>query len=421
LLQKNFKNMIDNNIAIKVDNVSKKFCKRLRYSIAYGLTDISKKILGISIESQKLRKNEFWALDDISFELKKGETLGIIGPNGAGKTTLLKLLSGIIMPDKGKIEVNGRVGALIELGAGFHPLLTGRENIYINGAILGMSKKEIDKKFDSIVDFADIGDFLDMPVKSYSSGMFVRLGFAVAIHSEPDILLIDEVLAVGDMNFRRKCYQRMLDLKKEKKTIVFVSHNLLLIKKLCQKSMLLDQGKMVFYDNTVLTVNNYISLQENRFSKEPLNGYRWGTGEAKIEYVKLSNIDNIVTDTFYNGENICITLGYNASKKIENPIFWICITDDEDNKISGTTTMQENVIIPYIMGKGEIKCIFKNISLCPGIYYIIAGIYGEDGEEPYDRFGRIAKFRIIEKTNQPLNPNFTGIFRPEVKWLTQDK
>src|SRR3990170_2258915 len=197
---------MDEDIAIKVEHVSKKYCKSLKNSMLYGVNDIARNSLGFSSHSERLRNGEFWAVDDVSFELKKGETLGIIGPNGAGKTTLLKMLNGIFWPDKGKITVRGRVGALIEVGAGFHPLLTGKENVYVNAAILGMTKKEVDKKFNDIVEFAGIGDFINVPVKFYSSGMFVRLGFAVAVHCEPDILLIDEILSVGDAKFRAKCY-----------------------------------------------------------------------------------------------------------------------------------------------------------------------------------------------------------------------
>lgn len=221
---------------IKIENLSKKFCKSQERSIAYGLRDVAKRVLGLRIrqggsrndESRNpgLRKDEFWALNGVSFELNRGETLGIAGPNGAGKTTLLKLLNGIIMPDAGRIEITGKTGSLIELGAGFHSLLSGRENIYVNGAILGMKKREIDKKFDSIVEFSGIGDFLDAPVKNYSSGMFVRLGFAIAIHCEPDILLIDEILAVGDDDFQMKCYNKLDDFKKQGRTILLVTRDL---------------------------------------------------------------------------------------------------------------------------------------------------------------------------------------------------
>ena len=195
----------------------------------YGVKDIGRNMFGLSSHSEKLRKNEFWAVDDVTFEIKKGETLGIIGANGSGKTTLLKMLNGIFWPDKGKIFVNGRVGALIQVGAGFHPMLTGRENVYINAAILGMSKKEVDEKFDDIVEFADIGNFLDTPVKFYSSGMFVRLGFAIAVHCEPNILLVDEVLAVGDEGFQNKCFNKIGELKKKETTTILVSHNMHII------------------------------------------------------------------------------------------------------------------------------------------------------------------------------------------------
>jgi len=192
---------MQNDVIVEVDHLSKKYCKSLRRSMRYGIEDIGRNLLGLRSRSGVLREGEFWALNNISFQIKKGEVVGIIGPNGSGKTTLLKLLNGIFWPDQGKITVCGKIGVLIELGAGFHPSLTGRENIYINAAILGMTKDEVNEKFDSIIDFADIGDFIDTPVKHYSSGMFVRLGFAVAVHSDPDILLIDEVLAVGDVQF----------------------------------------------------------------------------------------------------------------------------------------------------------------------------------------------------------------------------
>src|SRR3990172_3423613 len=200
------------DVVIKAEHVSKKYCKSLKHSMSYGLQDIGRNLVGLSSRSELLRKNEFWAVDDVSFELKRGEALGLIGPNGCGKSTLLKMLNGIFWPDKGKITMKGKVGGLIEVGAGFHPLLTGRENVYINGAILGMSRKEIDDKFDDIVEFADIEDFIDAPVKSYSSGMFVRLGFAVAAHCEPDVLLVDEVLAVGDVNFQNRCLRRINEM-----------------------------------------------------------------------------------------------------------------------------------------------------------------------------------------------------------------
>jgi len=252
---------MNNNIAIKVEGVSKKYCKSLKKSMFYGIKDVARNALGLSSHPGSLRKGEFWAVSNISLEVKKGETLGIIGPNGAGKTTLLKMLNGIFWPDKGKITIKGKVGALIEVGAGFHPLLTGRENIYINAAILGMTKKEVDARFDSIVEFADIGDFLDAPVKHYSSGMFVRLGFAIAVHSEPDILLIDEILAVGDLGFRVKCYNKIAEMAKEC-AIVVVTHDMSTMARISSKSLVLNNGVAFFSGLPDKATQHYSSIFE---------------------------------------------------------------------------------------------------------------------------------------------------------------
>jgi lipopolysaccharide transport system ATP-binding protein len=245
------------NVAISVENVSKKFSKSLRRSMLYGLSDLSRNMLGLRSHSERLREDEFWAVDDVSFEIKRGETVGLIGPNGSGKTSLLKMINGIFWPDRGRIQLRGRVGALIAVGAGFHPLLTGRENIYINGAILGMSKADIERNYDAIVDFADIGDFLDTPVKHYSSGMFVRLGFAVAVHSEPDILLVDEILAVGDRGFQTKCFKKMGELRQKGTTFVVVSHNVHIIAGFVDWVALLHNGKMQRFDDVFSGIKEY--------------------------------------------------------------------------------------------------------------------------------------------------------------------
>jgi len=251
---------MNNDVVISVEHVSKKYCKSLKRSMLYGMMDIGRNMLGRSSRPDVLRKDEFWALDDVSFEVKKGETLGIIGPNGSGKTTLLKLLNGIFWPDKGKITIRGKVGALIELGAGFHPLLTGRENIYINAAILGMRKKEVEDKLDAIIDFAGVGDFIDTPVKYYSSGMFVRLGFAIAAHCEPDILLVDEVLAVGDEGFQTRCFNKLGALKREGTTTILVSHNMQIISSFSDKVVSLDRGKAKYFHHVPEAIKDYTRL-----------------------------------------------------------------------------------------------------------------------------------------------------------------
>lgn len=230
-------------ILVKVDGVSKKFCRSLKRSLWYGVQDVSNDLFGRKGQLDNLRKNEFWAVDDISFELKRGECLGLIGPNGAGKSTLLKILNGLIKPDKGRVTIRGRVGALIELGAGFNPILTARENIYVNGSVLGLTKKEIDLKFDEIVNFAEIDKFIDTPVQSFSSGMKVRLGFAIAAQMEPDVLIIDEVLAVGDVGFRNRCYNTIYKIC-SKAAVILVSHSMNHVERTCSRCMLLNEGRV---------------------------------------------------------------------------------------------------------------------------------------------------------------------------------
>ena len=273
---------MNDDVLVKVDNVSKKFCRDLKKSLWYGVNDIAGEVFCRNGKRLDLRKEEFWALKDVSFELRRGECLGLIGPNGAGKSTLLRLLNGLINPDNGEISVRGRVGALIALGAGFNPILTGRENIYVNGAVLGLTKREIDKKLDEIIDFAEIGDFIDAPVQSYSSGMQVRLGFAIAVQMEPDVLFIDEVLAVGDVGFRGKCYNAIYDMNKDA-AVIFVSHTMQHISRLCTHLMVLDHGKEYFYSNNVpLGIERYIGLFDSEKSLviEP--------EKSKILNIKLS-------------------------------------------------------------------------------------------------------------------------------------
>jgi len=234
------------DVLVSVENVSKKYCRKLRLGMLYTGADVAREIVGLPLEGQRLRQGEFWAAEDVSFQVRRGECLGLIGANGAGKSTLLKMLNGIFRPDQGRIRIRGRVGALIEVGAGFHPLLTGRENIYLNGVILGMGRREIDGKIDQIVEFSGLpADVLDAPVKTYSSGMYVRLGFAVAAHADPDVLLVDEALSVGDLRFVGKCRQHISELLDGGAAVLFVTHRLHEVEILCSRAVLLRSGRVV--------------------------------------------------------------------------------------------------------------------------------------------------------------------------------
>jgi lipopolysaccharide transport system ATP-binding protein len=244
---------------VNIENVSKKFCKNLKRGMLYGSLDVTRSMFGIPYDQGYLRKNEFWAISDMSLKLGYGEGLGIVGENGSGKSTLLRLISGIFPPDKGRIEVRGRVSSLIAVGAGFHPYMTGRENIYLNGTMLGMTRNDILHKYESIVDYAELRDFIESPVSIYSAGMIIRLGFSIAIHCNPDILIIDDILSVGDQKFREKCIKYLNNIKEKLKGIIFVSHNLDLVRSICSRAIIMHKGSILFNGRT----NEALTLYEN--------------------------------------------------------------------------------------------------------------------------------------------------------------
>lgn len=258
-------NPTDNEVLVRVEGVSKKFCRSLKKSLWYGVQDLCGEMNPLNRNKtgghDELRPDEFWAVNNVSFELRRGECLGLIGRNGAGKTTLLKMLNGLIKPDRGRIEMRGRIGALIALGAGFNPILSGRENIYVNGSVLGLSKAEIDEKIDDIIDFSDIRDFIDAPVQSYSSGMQVRLGFAVATAMDPDVLILDEVLAVGDAAFRDKCYRRIISMRK-KAAVIFVSHSMDQVARICDLALVMTRGNVIYSGGVAGGVNAYERIND---------------------------------------------------------------------------------------------------------------------------------------------------------------
>lgn len=287
---------------IKVESVSKKFCRSLKKSLWYGVQDLGREITGRKHGGNgELRPEEFWAVKDISFELKRGECLGLIGHNGAGKTTLLRMLNGLVKPDVGRIQMQGRVGAIIALGAGFNPLLTGRENIYVNASVLGLSKFEIDERIDEIIDFSEIEEFIDMPVQSYSSGMSVRLGFAIATTIKTDVLILDEVLAVGDENFQAKCFKRIGELLAES-AVILVSHQAHHIKKNCDAAILLERGRCVMQGAPDDVLKEY-KLRGSKKSNEPLSILG-----SSVEVANLST----VTSKIASGENLVLELQLQA-------------------------------------------------------------------------------------------------------------
>ncbi len=382
--------MDDNEVLVKVEHLSKKFCKDLKTSLWYGVKDLYSNVRG-NKDVRELRPEEFWAVKDINFELRRGECLGLIGHNGAGKSTLLKILNGLINPDEGKVTIKGRVGALIELGAGFNPILSGRENIFNNGAVLGFSKKEIDSKVEKIIDFAEIREFIDMPVQNYSSGMKVRLGFAVAAQMEPDVLIIDEVLAVGDLGFVLKCF-KTIDTILPNTAIVFVSHSMPMISRICNQIILMDKGVNIFSGNNVAKA---IDLYYNRFSNNE-STVVFSDGSIKLEKVELVGIkivQNGIPQIKWK-DDIEIYFSFRITNKIERPRFNISISDKEQRPVAIFKPNDDNTDFYYSGDMINFNVKHSNLQLAKGIYSLNISVYKINGQLPYLRMNGIISFQI---------------------------
>jgi lipopolysaccharide transport system ATP-binding protein len=372
--------MKDSGAVVVADGVSKKFCKSLKYAVRYGVADIVRATFSLGGNSSgMLRDQEFWAVHGVSFKLEKGEALGVIGPNGSGKSTLLKLLNGIFMPDEGVVKIKGRVGALIEVGAGFHPMLTGRENIYVNGAILGMSRREIERKFTRIADFAEIGEFLDAPVKTYSSGMFVRLGFSIAVHSDPDILLVDEVLAVGDYNFQRKCFEKIRSGVKRGMSLVLVTHSMNSLVSVADRAILLGKGKVKFSGSTKGVIDRYIEESNKNAAYGHLRtATRRGSGEMRI--IRAGVVDdrgNEVTE-IPGGSPIRIRCSFRVNKVVKDPVFFFSVRDAISREPVLFCSSEGLFRRKTLKKDGEFEFVFNKPRLGPRRFYLRGGVVTKD-------------------------------------------
>lgn len=391
----------DNDVVVSVRNVSKKFCRNLRRSMLYGIKDLSQNLFGIKPDTTQLRKDEFWALDDVSFELHRGETLGLVGANGSGKTTLLRLLNGIFPPDKGTITIYGRVAALIAVGAGFHPHMTGRENIYLNGTVLGMKRAEIAQKFDQIVDFAEIEDFLEAPVSTYSSGMYVRLGFAIAIHAHIDILLVDEILAVGDAQFQRKCLNKIRAIRKQGAAIILVSHNMQNIEGMCSKAILFHHGKQLMSGSPKDVVPVYELLLKtgkqidfapdapDDFVEDGLKLVKkysgFGTDEITVQRVVLKDHQNNPKRRFLSEEAFTLAVDIESDQELVETKIWLSFIymNDYDSDDENLTCLGAREIVTIPEGKTQLQFHFNEMQLTTGEYKIAFHIFDETFTNPY--------------------------------------
>jgi ABC-type polysaccharide/polyol phosphate transport system ATPase subunit len=356
---------------------------------------------------------EFWALRDVSLEVREGQTFGIIGENGSGKSTLLKCMAKILRPDSGRISVTGKVSALLELGAGFHPELSGRENIYLNGSILGLGKKELDRIFDDIVGFAGLERFIDTPVKNYSSGMYVRLGFSVAINVDPDILLIDEILAVGDEQFQRRCNEKFGEFKQHGKTVLIVSHSLGSVRNMCDRVALLDHGRMKELGPAAEVIDAYLGgVHTDRPSSEDETGTRWGSGEALIERIELLGSTGMPATWVKTGDQVTLRLHYLAQEPVERPVFKVVVLRVDGVEVSSPNTRDGNCVPDRIIGRGHVDLVIDRFPLLPGTYDVTALL--QDFACLHDYDVRQRAFRFDVEQGEPREPG--GIVTLGGRW-----
>jgi len=405
--------------AVEVQGVSKRF--RLQHERYRSFQEFA-----VNVFQRRRSTEEFWALKDVSFAVEQGRSFGIVGENGSGKSTMLKLITGILRPTEGTLRVNGRLAALLELGAGFHPDLSGRENIYLNASLLGFSRREIERRFDAIVDFAELDRFIDTPLKHYSSGMTVRLGFAIAINSDPDILITDEVLSVGDEAFQRKCIDRIDGLIRHGKTIILVSHGLDLVRSVCQDAIWLDHGRVRAAGASQEVIDAYLDFankkdRARRGETEPDAittaagvdaSRRWGTREVEITGVELVDHRGVAHSVLETGEPATVRVHYLARGRVERPLFGIAIHYGEHLHLNGPNTKTGGLRIEAVEGAGTLEYRIRSLPLLRGLFTLSAAVYDEHGLHAYDHHDRIYPFRVQQRRVR----EDTGMVWVEADW-----
>ncbi len=372
--------------AVVVDAVSKRF--RVYH-------ERNQSLKAAVMRGGRARYEEFWALRDVSLEVPVGTTFGLIGHNGSGKSTLLKCMARILRPDSGRITVTGSMSALLELGAGFHPELSGRDNVYLNGSILGLSRRELDERFDDIVEFAGLGQFIDTPVKNYSSGMYVRLGFSIAIHVEPDVLLVDEVLAVGDEAFQQRCTEKFADLKYEGRTVVLVSHALDSVRQLCDRAAWLEHGRLKDVGPPGDLLDEYVGGQRAERSTVETGGSRWGLGGARIDKVELLRPDGTPTTVARTGDSVLVRLHYTSTARIEQPVFALEIHHSSGVQVSAPNTWEARKVPDVLPPAGVVELRVDRLLLVPGVYHLSASVGDPYGRQIQDYRHHALRFSVM--------------------------
>jgi ABC-type polysaccharide/polyol phosphate transport system ATPase subunit len=386
----------ENDAIIRLDRVSK------RYHLLAGQKSLRE--VASSWARNVLRGNgsrdtsdALWALRDVSFEVKRGEALGLVGLNGAGKTTILKLVSRVTRPTVGTISTHGRLSSLIELGAGFHPDLSGRENVFLNGVILGLTRRQVAQRFNDIVAFAELKPFIDIPVKRYSSGMHARLGFAVAAHVDPDMLLVDEIFAVGDASFQRKCFDYIHAFLKSGRTAIFVSHYMSVVEQLCSRVLWLDHGRVAMIGEPGQVLNAYLDSVDQQ-ALTSATGREHRDGHLRVIAMSLADGDGHERQTFRHGEDIVITLTYSVPRPVERPHFVLAVADAQGGPPLFLASMLVDGQAPVrIAGQGSIKCRLKAVPLMPRVYAVWGEVWAADRARALLEWQRLGAFRIVDE------------------------
>jgi ABC-type polysaccharide/polyol phosphate transport system ATPase subunit len=411
--------------AIEVRDVRKMY---RRYGRRKSFGTLKSALLSGRLARDLAADHSFEALKGVSFDVPAGKTFGIVGRNGSGKSTMLKLIAGIGRPTSGDVQVHGRVSALIELGAGFHPEISGRDNVFINGMMLGLSKREVASRFDEIVAFAELEDFIDEPVKTYSSGMYMRLGFSVAINVDPDVLLVDEVLAVGDEAFTHKCLDKFADLRRRGRTVLLVTHSLDLVARFCDEALWLDQGIVRGHGDPRRVIDAYlmdVAAAENKALDRPrvaavspgdtpsdmtkaVEG-RWGSREAEILAVEFVRTDGVTAHVFESGEALAIRMRVRAHRALEDFVFGVALFSADGVCCYGTNTDIEGAEPREFSGDGEVEFIIESLCLVAGTYKVDVAVHRRDGV-PYDYHRSLYTIRVTSRLKE------TGIVRPPHRW-----
>jgi len=383
--------------AITVEHLSKRF--RLYH-------DRNQSLKAAVMRGGRARYEDFWALRDISLEIAEGISYGFIGTNGSGKSTLLKCLARILEPDEGSSRTRGKVSALLELGAGFHPELSGRENVYLNGSILGLSRAELDRRFDDIVEFAGLERFIDTPVKNYSSGMYVRLGFSVATNVDPDILLVDEVLAVGDEQFQSRCNERFADLRAQGRTIVVVSHSLGAVQAICDQVAWLDGGVLRSHGDAGTVVDEYLTEvhRERGLDDSHATSVRWGSRELAIEELEVLGPDPEAPGVLRTGDRATFRFHYRAAERVQRPVFVAAVHTLEGLTLSNPNTRDADIVPAHLEGTGYVDLQVDVLPLLAGTYDLSAAVTDDAGLHVFDHRHRAHRFEV-----EPGSPRESGM------------